>query len=86
MATYKLVVDNYENTPHINATFDNVPKDRLLRAVDFAHKAFRNVEATAEETGEIIFTRYTDSEWFCPAYNCGEALDILSHICYDEEW
>ena len=86
MPTYKLIVDNCDATPHINATFDKVPSNRIQRAVDFAHKAFRHVEATAEETGEIIFTRYTDGDWFYPAYNCGEALDILSHMCYDEEW
>ena len=86
MLTYKLIVDNYSCKPSIQATFDKVPSDRIQRAVDFAAKAFRDVKATSEITGEVILSHYADGDWFYPAYNCGEALDILSHICYDEEW
>lgn len=86
MTTYKLTVDNCCSAPSIKATFDGVPHDRIQRAFDFAKKAFRQVDATAEETGEIILSYYADEDWFWPAMNCGEALDILSHICYDAEW
>ena len=86
MNTYKLTVDNCCSAPSIKAIFDGVPHDRIQRAFDFAKKAFRQVDATAEETGEIILSYYADEDWFWPAMNCGEALDILSHICYDAEW
>ena len=82
--TYRLTVRSCESKPHIEATFINIPQDRIRRLMDFAPRAFRDVEITAEETGEIIFTCYRDCDWFVPVLNYGDAIDTITCVCYKE--
>jgi hypothetical protein len=82
--TYRIELDSCESKPCIKATFENVPKDRLEKAMEAAIKAFRRVEVTAEGTGEIIFSYYKDFDWHFPTFNYGEIIDALCHICYDK--
>ena len=85
MPTYKLIIDSCHSCPALNATFEHIPASRLRRAFEFAIRTFRQVEAFAEETGEVIFNHYVDMDWHEPVYNEGEALDILISICYNPE-
>lgn len=82
--TYTIKLDSCESKPGIESVFRGVPKERLTKAMEMAIKAFRSVEVTAEETGEIIFSYYIDYDWYLPIFNYGEMIDMLSHICYDE--
>ena len=82
--TYTIKLDSCENRPSIIMELKQVPQNRLQRAMDFAIKAFRQIEVNAEATGEVIFNYYKDFEWFSPAFNYGEAIDMLCHICYDK--
>lgn len=82
--TYTIKLDSCETTPCINAKLKEVPHNRLQKAMEMAIKAFRSVEVTAEETGEIIFSYYVDCDWHSPIFSYGEMIDMLCHICYDE--
>lgn len=82
--TYTIKLNSCESKPCVSAELKEVPHDRLQKAIDMATKAFRSVEVTAEETGEIIFSYYVDYDWHLVLFNYGEMIDILCHICYDE--
>ena len=82
--TYTMKLDSFEVKPGIECVFREIPEDRLQKAMEMAIKAFRSVEVTAEETGEIIFKFYMDSDWHLIIFNYGEMIDMLCHICYDE--
>ena len=82
--TYTIKLDSCESTPCIRAEFTGVPQYRLWKAIEGATKAFRSVEVTAEETGEVIFNYYVDHDWHLPDFNYGEMIDMLCHVCYDE--
>lgn len=82
--TYTIKLNSCESKPCVSAELKEVPHDRLQRAMEEAIKAFRSVEVTAEETGEIIFNYYVDYDWHLPIFNYGEMIDMLCHICYDE--
>ena len=84
--TYTIKLRSCESRPSMEVEFPNVPRDRMVKAMDKAIKAFRSVEVFAEETGEIIFSYYMDFDFFYPAFNHGEMVDILCHICYDENY
>lgn len=82
--TYTMKLDSCEGKPGIECVFHNIPEDKIRKVMEMAVKAFRSVEITAEETGEIIFSYYMDCEWHKVVFNYGEMIDILSHICYDK--
>lgn len=82
--TYTIKLNSCESKPCVSAELKEVPHDRLQNAMGMAIKAFRSVEITAEETGEVIFSYYVDYDWHSPIFNYGEMIDILCHICYDE--
>lgn len=84
--TYTIKLNSCESRPAIKAEFREVPQDKLQRAMDFAMRTFREVEITADQTGEIILNFYKDCEWFHPVYNYGDAIDVLSNICYNPEF
>ena len=82
--TYTIKLNSCESKPCVSTEFKEVPHDRLQSAMGMAIKAFRSVEITAEETGEVIFSYYVDYDWHSPIFNYGEMIDMLCHICYDE--
>lgn len=82
--TYTIKLNSCESKPCVSAELKEIPHDRLRSVMTMAIKAFRSVEVTAEETGEIIFSHYVDFDWHLPIYNYGEMIDMLCHICYDE--
>lgn len=84
--TYTIKLRSCESRPSMEVELPKVPRDRMAKAIDKAIMAFRSVEVFADETGEIIFSYYMDFDFFCPFYNHGEMVDILCHICYDENY
>jgi hypothetical protein len=84
--TYTMKLRSCESRPSVEVELPKVPRDRMDKAIDKAIMAFRSVEVFADETGEIIFSYYMDSDFFSPFYNHGEMVDILCHICYDENY
>jgi hypothetical protein len=85
MPTYELTINSCNSQPSIKATFEHIPASRLRRAFEFAIRTFRQVDATDEETGQVIFSHYVDADWHESVYNEGEALDILVSICYNPD-
>lgn len=45
-----------------------------------AQEAFRQIEITNNETGELVFSSYTSSDWFSPMSTEGEVLDEIQQI------
>ena len=84
--TYTIKLRSCESRPSMEVELPNVPRDRMVKAIDKAIMAFRSVEVFADETGEVIFSYYMDFDFFTPFYNHGEMVDILCHICYDENY
>lgn len=86
MATYTLKMDTCEAKPKMEISFGEVPENKIKRALDFASGAFRQIEVINEETGEVMFSRYESASWFTPVYSYGEAIDIISNICYVDDF
>ena len=84
--TYTIKLCSCESRPSMEVELPKVPRDRMAKAIDKAIMAFRSVEVFADETGEVIFSYYMDFDFFTPFYNHGEMVDILCHICYDENY
>lgn len=82
--TYTMKLRSCEFHPSMEVELPNISHDRIEKAINRAVMAFRSVEVTADETGEIIFSYYKDFNFFYPSFNHGEMVDILCHICYDE--
>lgn len=89
MATYNISVDSCEARPKIVATFEDVPEKALKDAIYMATRSFRSVEVINNETGEVVLTHYESDEYNTnlnpPSFNYGEAIDIMSHYCYDKD-
>lgn len=63
-ATYTVKADNGHHRPRIEYTHEAVPGDKAKGLAILLTKAFRNVEVTNNETGEVMFTNYVSSDWF----------------------
>lgn len=83
--TYTITVMNCECHPSAKLVYEDVPESRIRRAIDFARRAFRQVEIINQECGEIAFSHYIDSSFFEPVLCLGEAIEMLSDICYGIE-
>lgn len=83
--TFSISVDSCESMPKIQATFEHIPANRIKDVIRVAEQAFRSVEVTSEETGEICYNAYCREEWYSPIFNYGEALDTMCHYAYDEK-
>ena len=59
------------NTPDQDTTVvkRNVPKSELIDTIRAEMPHFRNIEVMAQETGEIVYSRYADLDFF---EDCGE--------------
>ena len=47
----------------------NVPKSKLIDTIRAEMPHFRSIEVMAQETGEIVYSRYADLDFF---EDCGE--------------
>lgn len=82
--TYLLVVDSCEKIS-VRVDFPNIPANRVRNSYKAAKGAFRQVDVTNEQTGEIVLSFYADSDWHLVTSNYGEAIDAICHIAYDQE-
>ena len=59
------------NTPDKDTTVvkRNVPKSKLIDTIRSSMPLFRSIEVMAQETGEIVYSRYADLDFF---EDCGE--------------
>ena len=85
MTTYKLTLDNCQSNPKVIAEFDSVPESVLENVINTAKFAFRSIEVVSNETGEVVLTHYVGLQLFKPLFECGEAIDIISRYCQDEQ-
>lgn len=83
--TYTLAIDSCESRPDIEVRFKNIKREHIEEATRIASTAFRQVEATNEETGEVIFSLYVDGNWFNPSRSYGKAIDAINLLCYGED-
>ena len=83
MNTYTLKVDSCEACPKIVAEFPNISENVIQRAIQGAKEGFRSVEVVCEQTGEIMFTYYASTDFHEPLFRYGDAIDYLTHICYN---
>ena len=84
MATYTVKIDSCEARPKIITEFNEVPDNQLEQVVYIAKKAFRSVEVTNVETGEIVLTHYVGDRLWERAFGYGEAIGIISHYAYEK--
>ena len=82
--TFTLTVDSCESRPQIDIRFKNIKSEHIEEAARIASAAFRQIEVTNEETGEVVFSLYIDCDWFNPTANYGEAIDAVNRLCYKE--
>lgn len=83
--TYTLAVNSCESRPDIEARFKNIKREHIEEATRIAATAFRQIEVTNEETGEVIFSMYIDCDWFNPSRHYGTAIDAINLLCYGED-
>ena len=59
------------NTPNEDTTVvkRNVPKSKLIETIRSNMPLFRSIEVMAQETGEIVYSRYADLDFY---EECGE--------------
>ena len=59
------------NTPDQDTTVvkRNVPKSKLIDTIRAEMPHFRSIEVMAQETGEIVYSRYADLDFY---EDCGE--------------
>ena len=53
---------------------------QLAFVANKAREAFRQIEITNDETGELVFSSYTSPDWFSPMSTEGEVLDEIQQI------
>lgn len=86
MSTYSMKVDSCESCPKILAEFPNIPDEQLEAAINAAKRAFRSVEVTDEETGEVVMSYYV-GERLVPKssnYDYGDAIGLVKYYAYDK--
>ena len=83
--TFTLAVDSCESRPQIDVRFKNIKHEHIEEAARIASAAFRQVEVTNEETGEIVFSLYVDCDWFNPSRTYGKTIDAINLLCYGED-
>lgn len=84
MATYTVKVDSCEACPKVVAEFNEISDNQLEQVIYIAKNAFRSVEITNEETGEIVLTYYVGDRLCQKAFDYGEAIDIIMHYAYEK--
>lgn len=82
--TYTLRFDTMESRPKMEGAFEEVPANRIQRALVIAKNAFRSVDVIDENTGEVMYNQTVSPAWFSPQCSYGEAIDIIHEICYGD--
>ena len=82
--TYTLRFDTMECHPKMEGAFEDVPANRIQRALSIARNAFRHIDVINESTGEIMFDETCSPAWFNPKYSYGDAIDIIHEMCYGD--
>lgn len=73
----------------VSITIPHIPKPLVSRAYGYAIQAFRDVQITSDDTGEVTHIFYEDDEWFTPDRSIGDVVDLLNNLyvnhCIKEE-
>ena len=80
---YRVSADTCEFRPKINFEFEGLTENEMLKALKILITAFRKVEASNDETGEVIYDHYESSEIFAPTATPTEAIDNCMMAIYD---
>ena len=83
LPTYTVKADNGCYRPRIEFSHEAVPGDKAKPLVLLLTKAFRNVEVTNNETGEVMFTNYVSGDWFEPELAISTVLGIAEDMLDD---
>ena len=82
--TYTLRFDTMECHPKMEGAFEDVPANRIQKALAVAKNAFRSVDVIDESTGEVMYNQTISPAWFNPKYSYGEAIDVIHEMCYGD--
>ena len=83
IATYTIKADNGHHRPRIEFSHEAVPGDRAKGLAILLTKAFRNVEVTNNETGEVMFTNYISGDWFESELSISTVLALVEDMLAD---
>lgn len=61
----------------VEVVIPNLIESQIKGAFDFANTAFRSVEISSNDTGEIIFSAYTDNDYYKPCNSLGYVINAL---------
>lgn len=82
MLTYSVTADNC-NAPKIIYKVEGLSSRAAKFLAEHLSQAFRQVEVIAEETGEVAYTLYYDSDFKKPSMSEVECLGIAQNILAD---
>ena len=82
-ATYTIKADNGRHRPRIEYSHEAVPGHKAKALAILLTKAFRNVEVTNNETGEVMFTSYVSGDWFEPELAISTVLSVADDMLDD---
>lgn len=72
---YNIKATTVDHKPYVLFEYEEVTEKQMQYAIKSLPLAFREIEITNAETGEVIFTQYTSEEIFCPAFTPTESID-----------
>ena len=82
--TYTLTVESLESRPNIKISFNGVKHNDIMVAFNVAKSAFRQIEITNEQTGEVMTTFYMSDEFHRPSRSYGDVVNYLTKFCYED--
>lgn len=82
MLTYSVTADNC-NAPKIIYKVEGLSSRAAKFLAEHLSQAFRQVEVIAEETGEVAYALYYDSDFKKPSMSEVECLSIAQNILAD---
>jgi hypothetical protein len=82
MLTYSVTADNC-NAPKIIYKVEGLSSRAAKFLAEHLSQAFRQVEVFAEETGEVAYALYYDSDFKKPSMSEVECLSIAQNILAD---
>ena len=82
-ATYTIKADNGCYRPRIEFSHEAVPGHKVKGLALLLTEAFRNVEVTNNETGEVMFTNYVSGDWFESKLSISTVLSLVEDMLDD---
>lgn len=64
----------------VSITIPHIPKPLVTRAYGYAIQAFRDVQITSDDTGEVTHIFYQDVEWFVTDCSIGDVINALNTL------